>query len=90
MNRVNEINKAAQEYCKKNIPSLYMRPIIEAAIETAFEAGAEYADKHPSRKLMIKVWNIAVAATVDQINGEIAYLETENEIVTYIKDRLKL
>ena len=50
MNRVNEINKAAQEYCKKNIPELYMRP----TNETAFEAGAEYADKHPSRKLMIK------------------------------------
>lgn len=89
MNRVNEINKAAQEYCKKNIPSLYMRPIIETAIETAFEAGAEYADKHPSRKLMIKVWEIAVAATVDQINGKIAYLETENEIVAYIRERLK-
>lgn len=89
MNRVNEINKAAQEYCKKNIPSLYMRPIIEAAIETAFEAGAEYADKHPSRKLMIKVWEIAVAATVDQINGKIAYFKTENEIVAYIRERLR-
>ena len=86
MNRANEINKAAQEYCKKNIPNLQeMRP----TIETAFEAGAEYADKHPSRKLMSKVWNIAVAATVDQINGKIAYLETENEIVAYIRERLK-
>ena len=85
MNRVNEINKAAQEYCKKNIPSLYMRPTIEAA----FEAGAEYTDKHPSRKLMIKVWKIAVAAMVDQINGKIAYLETENEIVAYIRERLR-
>ena len=86
MNRANEINKAAQEYCKKNIPNLQeMRP----TIETAFEAGAEYADKHPSRKLMIKVWKIAVAATVDQINGKIAYLETENEIVAYIRERLK-
>lgn len=84
MNRVNEINKAAQEYCGKNIPN-YMRPTIEAA----FEAGAEYADKHPSRKLMIKVWKIAVAATVDQINGKIAYLKTENEIVAYIRERLK-
>lgn len=85
MNRANEIYKAAQEYCKKNIPELYMRP----TNETAFEAGAEYADKHPSRKLMIKVWEIAVAATVDQINGKIAYLETENEIVAYIRERLK-
>lgn len=85
MNRVNEINKAAQEYCKKNIPELYMHP----TNETAFEAGAEYADKHPSRKLMSKVWKIAVAATVDQINGKIAYLETENEIVAYIRERLK-
>ena len=89
MNRANEINKAAQEYCKKSIPNLYMRPIIEAAIETAFEAGAEYADKHPSRKLMIKVWEIAMAATVDQINGKIAYMKTENEIVAYIRERLK-
>lgn len=85
MNRANEIYKAAQEYCKKNIPELYMRP----TIETVFEAGAEYADKHPSRKLMLKVWEIAVTATVDQINGKIAYLETENEIVAYIRERLK-
>lgn len=86
MNRVNEINKAAQEYCKKNIPNLQeMRP----TIETAFEAGAEYADKHPSRKLMIKVWKIAMAAMVDQINGKIAYFENRNEIVAYIRERLK-
>lgn len=85
MSRANEIYKAAQEYCKKNIPELYMRP----TIETAFEAGAEYADKHPSRKLMIKVWEIAVTATVDQINGKIAYMRTENEIVAYIRERLK-
>ena len=57
--------------------------------ETAFEAGAEYADKHPSRKLMSKVWNIAVTATVDQINGKIAYMKTENEIVAYIRERLR-
>lgn len=85
MSRENEINKAATEYCKKNIPELYMRP----TNETAFEAGAEYADKHPSRKLMIKVWNIAVTATVDQINGKIAYMKTKNEIVAYIRERLK-
>lgn len=85
MNRANEIYKAAQEYCRKNIPELYMRP----TNETAFEAGAEYADKHPSRKLMIKVWEIAVAATVDQINGKIAYMKTENEVVAYIRERLR-
>ena len=55
----------------------------------AFEAGAEYADKHPSRKLMIKVWEIAVAAMVDQINGKIAYFNTKNEIVAYKRERLK-
>lgn len=54
-----------------------------------FMKGAEWADEHPSRKLMIKVWEIAVAATVDQINGKIAYLKTENEIVAYIRERLK-
>ena len=86
MNRVNEINKAAHEYSEKSIPNLQeMRP----TIETAFEAGAEYADKHPYRKLMIKVWKIAVAATVDQINGKIAYMKTENEIVAYIRERLR-
>lgn len=86
MNRVNEINKAAHEYCEKNIPDLQD---ISHTIETAFEAGAEYADKHPSRKLMLKVWEIAVAATVDQINGKIAYMKTKNEIVAYIRERLK-
>lgn len=86
MNRVNEINKAAQEYCKKNIPNLQDIPL---SIETAFEAGAEYADKHPSRKLMLKVWEIAVVATVDQINGKIAHMKTRNEIVAYIRERLK-
>lgn len=86
MNRVNEINKAAQEYCEKNTPNLQD---MHLTVEKAFEAGAEYADKHPSRKLMIKVWRIAVAATVDQINGKIAYMKTENEIVAYIRERLK-
>lgn len=57
MSRENEINKAAHEYCEKSIPNLQDIP---HTIETAFEAGAEYADKHPSRKLMIKVWKIAV------------------------------
>ena len=83
MNRTNEINKAAREYCKNNLQD------IPEIIKTAFEAGAEYADKHPSRKLMLKVWEIAVTATVDQINGKIAYLKTGNEIVAYIKDKLK-
>lgn len=84
MNRTNEINKAAREYCKN--------PILQemhSTISTAFEAGAEYADKHPSRKMMLKVWEIAVAATVDQINGKIAYMKTGNEIVAYIRERLK-
>ena len=83
MNRTNEIYKAAREYCKNNLQD------IPEIIETAFEAGAVYADNHPSRKLMLKVWEIAATAMVDQINGKIAYLSTGNEIVAYIRERLK-
>lgn len=86
MNRTNEIYKAAREYCKNNIPVLQE---MHSTISTAFEAGAEYTDKHPSRKMMLKVWEIAMAAAVDQINGKIAYLKTGNEIVAYIRERLK-
>lgn len=44
MTREEIIKNAAQEYCQKNIPNL---PQMHLAIETAFEAGAKWADEHP-------------------------------------------
>ena len=43
MNREKETTKAAKEYCQKNIPNL---PQMHLAIETAFEAGAKWADEY--------------------------------------------
>lgn len=45
MNREKEITKAAKEYCQKNMPNL---PQMHLAIETAFEAGAKWADEYPA------------------------------------------
>ena len=45
MNREKETTKAAKEYCQKNMPNL---PQMHLAIETAFEAGAKWADEHPA------------------------------------------
>lgn len=45
MNREKETTKAAKEYCQKNMPNL---PQMHLAIETAFEAGAKWADEYPA------------------------------------------
>lgn len=44
MIREKEIYQAAKECCQKNIPNL---PQMHFVVETAFEAGAKWADEHP-------------------------------------------
>lgn len=45
MTREELIEKAAKKYCQGNIPNL---PQMHLTIQTAFEAGAEWADAHPA------------------------------------------
>lgn len=87
MKREKEINKAAKEYCQKNIRNL---PQMHLAIETAFEAGAKWAEEHPSWKNITKVWNLATKTAIAQLNREIPYFKSENEIKEYIKKHIRL
>lgn len=45
MTREELIEMAAKKYCQDNIPNL---PQMHLTISTAFEAGAEWADAHPT------------------------------------------
>lgn len=44
MTREELIEKAAKKYCQGNIPNL---PQMHLTIQTAFEAGAKWAEEHP-------------------------------------------
>lgn len=87
MKREKEINKAAKEYCQKNIRNL---PQMHLAIEAAFKAGAMWADEHPSWKNITKVWNLATKTTIAQVNIDMPCFKSEKEIIKYIKKHLKL
>lgn len=87
MTREKETSQAALRYCQHNIPST---PNMHLAISTAFEAGAEWADEHPSWENMIKMWNLATKTTIAQINGDMPCFKSEKEIIEYIKKKLKL
>ena len=45
MTRKEQIEQAASKYCQDNIPKILQ---MHLAISTAFEAGVEWADKHPA------------------------------------------
>ena len=61
--------------------------IIEAASDlnivdgrADFYAGAIWADNHPVSSLTVKVWNLATKTAIAQINKEMPYFKSENEI----------
>ena len=58
------IEKTAKKYCQDNIPSL---PQMHLAIQTAFEAGAKWADEHPPLSASIDVWNLATETAIKQL-----------------------
>lgn len=55
-----------------------------------FYAGANWADNHPSSSLIVKVWNLARKTAIAQLNGEMPYFKSENEIKELINKKLKL
>jgi len=87
MNREEEITQAATKYCQDNIPSMQN---MHLAISTAFEAGAEWADGHPSWNFITRLWNIATKTCIAQVNRDMSKFKSENEIEKYIKDKLGL
>lgn len=79
MKREEEINKAAME-CS---------PCFQYRRELFIE-GAKWADEHPSWENIAKVWNLATKIAIAQINKEIPYFKSEEEIKENIKKHLKL
>lgn len=79
MNREDEITKA----------SLDFSPCFEYRREI-FIKGAKWADEHPSWKNIIKVWNLATKTAIAQINRDMPYFKSEEEIRENIKKHLKL
>jgi hypothetical protein len=86
MNREEEIIQAAKEYTKNY--DCFDGDIDD--IEIGFMEGAEWADKHPSYSLIVKIWNLAMEAAIAQLNREMPYFKSENEIKEYIKKHIRL
>lgn len=55
-----------------------------------FTEGAKWADEHPSSSFIVKVWNLATKTAIAQINKEMPYFKSENEIKEYIKKHIRL
>lgn len=87
MTREELIEKAAKKYCQDNIPNM---PQMHLTISTAFEAGAEWAEEHPSINACIDVWNLATETAIKQLSREMPYFNSEKEIIDYITKQLKL
>lgn len=86
MNREEEIIQAAKEYTKNY--DCFDGDIDD--IEIGFMEGAEWVDKHPSFPLIVNIWNLATKTAIAQLNGEMPYFKSENEIKELINKKLKL
>lgn len=86
MTREEEFEKAASEYTENYG---YFNVDLDD-VEIGFMEGAEGADKHPSSSLISKVWNLATKTAIAQINKEMPYFKSENEIKEYIKKHIRL
>ena len=86
MNREEEIEERASEYAQYdafancNIDDVWR----------GFVEGAQWADEHPSSSFIVKVWNLATKTAIAQINKEMPYFKSENEIKEYIKKHIRL
>ncbi len=87
MKRKEEINKAAMKYLQRTTPNQIQTC---STILKTFKAGAKWADEHPSWKNIIKVWNLATKTAIAQINRDMPYFKSEEEIRENIKKNLKL
>lgn len=86
MNREEEIKKAGSEYTENY--DCFDVNIID--IDIGFIKGAKWADEHPSSSFITKVWNLATKTAIAQINKEMPYFKSENEIKEYIKKHIRL
>lgn len=65
------------------------KPSIGCEVEVCI-AYAKCADNHPYSSLIVKVWNLATKTAIAQVNGEMPYFKSENEIKEYIKKHIRL
>nr|DAF25535.1 MAG TPA: Cby-like protein [Caudoviricetes sp.] len=86
MNRDKEISNAALKYT--NDYGYFNCNLGD--VECGFVDGAKWADEHPSSSFIVKVWNLATKTAIAQINKEIPYFKSENEIKEYIKKHIRL
>lgn len=86
MNRDKEISNAALKYT--NDYGYFNCNLGD--VECGFEDGAKWADEHPSSSVIVKVWNLATKTAIAQLNGEMPYFKSENEIKELINKKLKL
>lgn len=86
MTREEEIEKSASEYAKNYG---YFNCDLDD-VECGFEDGARWADEHPSSSFIVKIWNLATKTAIAQLNGEMPYFKSENEIKELINKKLKL
>lgn len=86
MNREEEIEQNAKEYAENYG---YFNCDLDD-VECGFIDGAKWADEHPSSSFIVKVWNLATKTAIAQINKEMPYFKSENEIKEYIKKHIRL
>ena len=85
MNR-EKIKKAASEYTKNY--DCFDGDIDD--VEIGFMDGAKWADEHPSSSFIVKVWNLATKTAIAQLNKEMPFFKSENEVKEYIKKHIRL
>jgi hypothetical protein len=86
MNREEEIDKVASEYTENN--GFFDCDFDDAKI--GFIDGAKWADEHPASSLIVKIWNLATKTAIAQVNKEMPYFKSENEVKEYIKKHIRL
>lgn len=87
MTREELIEKVAKKYCQDNIPNM---PQMHLTIQTAFGAGAKWADEHLSMEVILNVWNLATETAIKQLSKKIPYFGSEKEAIDYITKQLGL
>lgn len=86
MTREKEINQAAKEYTENY--GCFNCDLDD--VGRGFIDGAKWADENPSSSFIVKVWNLATKTAIAQINKEMPYFKSENEIKEYIKKHIRL
>lgn len=86
MNREKEISNAASEYTENY--GCFNCDLGD--VGCGFIDGAKWADENPSSSFIVKVWNLATKTAIAQINKEMPYFKSENEIKEYIKKHIRL